>query len=520
MKLRYYGALMLVSVLAAFTVTSCSEEWDAHYHSLPADKSELNLYDFIKSQPDLSTFTKMLETTGYDSILSKPQTFTVWAPSNQALSGLNTDDSGLALEIVKNHITMFSYTTSGISRSVMLMLNNKLIPFEKQVDGYYFNEKKITTADMAAANGMLHIIGGYAPYKKNIWEFIYSAPGLDSLRTYINSLTRQEFDEERSYKDGVFKDSVFKTTNPVLTRLASLNDEDSLYTAILPDNKAWTEAYNKIYPFFNTTQADGGAVQQRASASWTLVKDLFFRNKIQTPSPVNPLVSTSNTKFFNPDYLFNGLQPSVMSNGLSFIRSSWNTPDTVSWFKPLRIEAENTFGRTLSNLSASVNSGVGTGISVSNNYYLVLRDASLNQLSKLYATYSIPNTLSARYNIYCVFVPKSIIDPNDKKPYQVKFYLTYTNSSGQQVANAAIGAANNVLKPNDPAVAVFTTDPTKVHKMLVVKDFTFPYSNTVFSAATVADLVKQIKVSLRIESVNTKEKDDIMIDCIILEPVL
>ena len=56
--------------------------------------------------------------------------------------------------------------------------------------------------------------------------------------------------------------------------------------------------------------------------------------------------------------------------------------------------------------------------------------------------------------------------------------------------------------------------------MLVVKDFAFPYSNAVFSANTATELIKQIKVSLRIESVNTKEKDDILIDCIILEPVL
>ena len=197
--------------------------------------------------------------------------------------------------------------------------------------------------------------------------------------------------------------------------------------------------------------------------------------------------------------MFSGSQPVVMSNGLSYVISSWQIPDTVSWFKPIRIEAENSFGRTVSNLGTSVNSGLGTGMTVSNNYYLVLRDAALSQLSRLYVTYSIPGTLSARYNIYCTFVPKSILDPNDKKPYQVKFYLTYTNSSGQQVANAAIGAANNVLKPSDPA-AVFTTDPTKIHKMLVVKDFAFPYSNAVFSANTVTELIKQIKAKFSSEN--------------------
>ena len=77
----------------------------------------------------------------------------------------------------------------------------------------------------------------------------------------------------------------------------------------------------------------------------------------------------------------------------------------------------------------------------------------------------------------------------------------------------------DVLKPTD-AAAVFTTDPTKVDKMLVVKDFAFPFSNTVYTATTQSELIKQIKAALRIEAVNTKEKDDILIDYIILEPVL
>ncbi|HPT44011.1 MAG TPA: fasciclin domain-containing protein, partial [Paludibacteraceae bacterium] len=204
MKLRYFGVTLLVALVMAFTITSCTEEWDSHYDTLSAGKSELNLYDYIKSQPDLSTFANMLQITGYDSILSKPQTFTVWAPSNEALNGLNTSDPAQALEIVKNHITRFSYTTSGISRSIMLMLNSKLITFEKQGDGYYFNDLRIVKPDLAASNGILHVINQYAPYRKNLWEFINSASGLDSLRTYVNSLTRREFDVDASYKDGVF----------------------------------------------------------------------------------------------------------------------------------------------------------------------------------------------------------------------------------------------------------------------------------------------------------------------------
>lgn len=519
MRLKYYGFALIVILYFTFTATSCKEEWEAHYAALPTDKSELNLYEYIKSQPDLSAFTKMLELTGYDSILSKPQTFTVWAPTNEALKGLNTTDPTLALEIIKNHITRFSYTTSGITKSIMLMLNNKLIPFEKGADGYYFNGKKIVKPNLATSNGILHEINEYAAYKMNIWEFINNTSGLDSLKLYINSLTKSVFDPDASYQDGVFVDSVFKITNPVLANLAALDVEDSTYTALLPNNDAWTQGYNKIFPYYNTLDADGGVNQQRTSTMWTLVKDMFFRGEKHVPITDNPLIATSKNAFYNPDYLFSGSQPTMMSNGLSYVRNSWMIPDTASWFKPIKIEAESAlYGRKEANLSVSVNSGIGTGFSVSNGNYLVLRDAALSQLSKLYVTFNIPYTLSAKYNIYCAFVPKSILNPNDTTAYQVKFYLTYVNSNGILVSNAAIGAANNVLKPTDQA-AVFHTDPTKIDKMLVVKEFTFPYSNTVYTANTLTDLIKQITVALRIESVNTKLKDDMFIDYIILEPV-
>lgn len=519
MKFIQKGVVMLTVLFLVFLAASCKEEWNEHYSTLPADRSELNLYEFIKSQPNLSTFTKMLEVSGYDSILSKPQTFTVWAPTNDALTGLNPADPALALEVAKNHVTRFSYTSSGISKKIMLMLNNKLIPFERLVDGFYFNRMKITQPDLAVSNGILHIINEYAPYKKNIWEFINSEPGLDSLRNYINSLTKLEFDPLASYKDEVLIDSIFKLSNPILEQIAKLNVEDSTYTAILPNNNAWTQAYNKIYPYYNTLPADGGVAQQRQSTMWSIVRDLFFRDKVLMPVAENPLISTTRTRFYNADYLFEGLTPNIMSNGLSYVQNTWTTPDTVSWFKSIRIEAESSFGRTVSNYSTNINSGIGTGMPISNGYYLVLRDAALSILARLYSSFSIPNTMSARYNVYAVFVPRSILDPNDMKPFQVKFYLTYVNANGALVTNAAVSADHKVLRPNDPA-ATFTTDPTKVDKMLVIKDFQFPYSNTVYTATTQADLLKQIKASLRVETVNTREKDDLFIDCIILEPVL
>lgn len=528
MKLKLYSIALLVAVVTAFSATSCKEEWDAHYSTLPANKSDLNLYEFIKSQSNLSTFAQMLHVTGYDSILSKPQTFTVWAPSDEALAGLNANDPALALEIVKNHITRFTYTTSGIVKNTMLMLNSKLISFEKQADGYYFNEKKITQPDLAASNGMLHILGRYAPYKKNIWEFINTAPGLDSLRTYINSLTVRQFDVEASYKDGVLVDSIFKIANPVLDRLAKLNVEDSTYTALLPDNNAWSEAYTSIYPYFKTLESEGGLSQQRQSAMWNIVKDLFFRSRVQAPVDVNPLISTNRSRFYNPDFLFQGKNPEIMSNGYSYIHNKWLIPDSATWKKPISIEAETGYyGRIVSNYTLSTNSSLGTGYNLSNDSYIMLRDATLNSVTRPYVSFPIPNTLSTKYNVYVVFVPRTILDPNDLRPYRVKFYLNYTNQNGVQVNYAAVGADNKVLATTSHTTAVeYRTKPGEVDKVLAIKDFELPFSNTVFTSYLDTQMAKEIRVILRVENATPKTNAemtnfsrDLLIDRVIFEPV-
>jgi uncharacterized surface protein with fasciclin (FAS1) repeats len=66
---------------------SCSDAWEEHYATQPAQKSEQTLYQYIRTQAELSKFAALLEATGYDSVLSRTQTYTVWAPLNAAPKG-------------------------------------------------------------------------------------------------------------------------------------------------------------------------------------------------------------------------------------------------------------------------------------------------------------------------------------------------------------------------------------------------------------------------------------------------
>ena len=528
MRLRYTG-IPIFALLTFLTVlvASCTDDWDKHYSAEPANKSNLNLFQYIQGQTELSTFTKMLKSTGYDTILTKSQTFTVWAPTNQALVNVDLADTAQVSKIVKNHITRFSYTTSGVVNKTILMLNNKLIAFAKGTGGYTFGGKTIAQSDVATKNGIIHVLSEYAPYRMNLWEFLNKTDGIDSLRNYINSLTVLQLDTAASYKDGYFVSNVYKSTNKALTYLGKLKTEDSIYTAILPDNAAWSEAYSRILPYYNALDKDGGVAAQIANTKWTLIQDLIFRGVKSLPIATDSIYSTYGHGFANPNRLFAGSTVTEMSNGLSYVTSQLKNSATESWFKEIRIEGEDALnGRVVSNYTGTSVTSIGTGFNISKGYYVRLDPTTSSSISKLFVMFPIPNTLSAKYDIYCVFVPTSIVDPTDVRPNKVRFYLSYVNSSGVQVTNATVDINHTVQLPNPAKVsAVFTTTPTtQPEEMLVVSGFQFPYANLVKRLDYISSLLPT--VSLKVENaagVSSSELANfnrtLRIDCIILKPV-
>ena len=167
---------------------------------------------------------------------------------------------------------------------------------------------------------------------------------------------------------------------------------------------------------------------------------------------------------------------------------------------------------------------IGTGFNISKGYYVRLDPTTSSSISKLFVMFPIPNTLSAKYDIYCVFVPTSIVDPTDVRPNKVKFYLSYVNSSGVQVTNATVDINHTVQLPSKVS-AVFTTTPTsQPEEMLVVSGFQFPYANLVKRPDYISSLLPT--VSLRVENASGVSSTELAafnrtlrIDCIILKPV-
>lgn len=132
-------------------------------------------------------------------------------------------------------------------------------------------------------------------------------------------------------------------------------------------------------------------------------------------------------------------------------------------------------------------------------------------------TFPIPNTLSGKYNVYCVLVPGTIVEGAAPKANKVKFYLSYLNNSGTQINDAPIDAANKISTPGRVA-AIFTSEDATISKMFVTQ-VEFPYCNILEEN----DPSSMITIKLKVENATritetVRFNRSLRIDYILLEP--
>lgn len=486
-KLAYLAAGLILSVF----ISSCSnEEWDRHYNNEDLTLSDKSLSEYIKSQPEMEKFYQMMEISGYDSILDGSQTYTVWVPTNEALQNVNLSDASAVKELVMNHITRFSQPTSGVTDKKLLMLSNKFVHFAKEGSNYLFGESPLVIKNIATKNGIIHSISKFEKYESNLWESLSKLENLDSLRNFYNFYIKTD-------ENG-------KSQNLVLNTIGRLDLEDSIYTAIFPTNKAWLSSYNIIKEYYKVRQTDGTVTTNWAVASQAIVLNTVFRQKIN-PFALDSVFSTIGNVFKNPGRLFENATPVSASNGQIYLTDSLMFQPQEGWHNEIRIEAEETYyGRSSTNANVYFRSSEGTKYSTSSRRYIVVDPTTSSNISKIAVTFPIPNTLSAKYKIYCVFVPENIADENSKRTFVASFFLDYMNSSGAIVRNQPL-AANVETKVDEV---------TKVY----VGEIKFPFCS-IYNGSN-SDIQVKLKVENAVRTNQTTTKSRSMrIDCIILEPV-
>lgn len=263
---------MMAVVGGMLAAVSCSDFDD--FNTVPTAEdpaADMTLWENIATNPDLTDFKAVLERLGYDEVLDASRTYTVWAPVNGSFdmdSLAKVSDEKVEKEFLQNMIANYAHRETDPNDTVIYMLNEKLLKFSnKSSASLTFDAQRIlpnvetpSIYNYPSTNGLLYVVSSPSVFRYNGYEYIYETAGLaDSLMEYIGHYERIYLDEANSVKgdisDGVqhYDDSVLIVRNDMVSKLlrAELDNEDSLYTVLIPTDEAWNEAYARISSYYN-----------------------------------------------------------------------------------------------------------------------------------------------------------------------------------------------------------------------------------------------------------------------------
>ncbi|MFA9193037.1 fasciclin domain-containing protein [Flavobacterium sp. FBOR7N2.3] len=319
----YKNIAVAVLMLIAF---SCSDPWNDRNTANEAniDKS---LVEAINSSSEFSEFSKVLTATGYDKVLASSKNFTVFVPSNAAMSQVPVsiiNDPVALKQFVGNHIALTSYSSVRDNDEVQIEMQSKKFLMLK--GSSTIDDATIIKADMLASNGIYHVIDKPLTPKLNIWQFVASQSATSMMSADLLALKEFNIYQADSVKKvlsesvgaGYLSDSL---TNSFLTNVYNLNNEKNSYTLFLMENDGYTEETDKMKAYTIKSTTDSTATY----AKYFTVRDMVFNKKYE-PSQL-PSTLTSR---FGVEYAVDKTQivgePIRLSNGIVYIMKKVDVP--------------------------------------------------------------------------------------------------------------------------------------------------------------------------------------------------
>jgi hypothetical protein len=342
----------LFAGIVTLALFSCSDPWSDRENN-GDDNLNITLNEAIANTSETSKFAELLVQSGYDKILAASKTYTVFAPTNEAMtqvdaSLLNTPEKVVAF--VENHIALTAYSSIRKDASEKIkMLGPKYLLFKGTAT---IGDATIVTADKYAANGVFHIINRSLAPKKNIWEYINSQTSSSAMSNYLVSLNELNiYDSDITAKEnavpGVLADSL---SNSFLKNVYNVNNEKNSYTLFLIEDEGYNAEVDKLRPYLNKSTADATTTY----SSYFTVRDMVFP-KAYMPNEL-PDKLTLTTRFgvkVEIDKTQIVGEPVVLSNGIVYRMKKVDVPLTDR-LVTTKIEGEDNTSFVPSNLRSKI----------------------------------------------------------------------------------------------------------------------------------------------------------------------
>lgn len=418
--------LVYISVLIAILFTSCNKKWDDHYNANLTDQdsivSNLNLLDYLKTQPQYSKFVETLEKTGVAQELSRDQYLTVWIVDNDAMSKLETIGMTDTF-IVKYHINYLKFTLNKLKEGMRLKaLNNKYIPIKLDGTGNLtVANVSIKKANQICKNGVVHELSELMVPMISIYEYVETLNNdYSMIRDTILSLNDTVFDKANSIPKGVDKygntvyDSAFMIKNPILDTV-DIRSEFNQVTMFLPSNSVINQCVNDLKDQYAKIGKSFKMADTLMTFGW-IRRAIFYNSKIDNYGSTTDITSAFKKVWRTTVQKVNPT-PREMSNGLIYYVTFMKIPTNV-YLK--RIKSLVYYYQYLTDEQKA-------------QYYHLTGDSTVASLIRTGDTYSFPN-LNGLAGTYYLFNPKGYKNDGVKLAVEFNPVRLVTNTDGTQSA--------------------------------------------------------------------------------------
>lgn len=276
---------IIYTVVCLFTIlTSCQKSWDSHYAEEEATVSSLNLLDYLKTQPQYSSFVAKLEEYDLAEELERDQNLTVWAVSNEKMAALNAlgEDSKF---ILSYHINSLTYDNTKLKSGLRVMtFNGKYLTVDKEGETVHVGDATMVKGNQLCKNGVVHEISQLLAPDLSIYEYLESL-GADYsiIRDTILAMNDTIFDLENSIPIGVdptgntLYDSVYVITNPVFEK-ANIRSEFANVTMFLPSNQVIESCFEDLGVLYD--QFGKEFLETDSLVAYTWIKEAIFYDRL------------------------------------------------------------------------------------------------------------------------------------------------------------------------------------------------------------------------------------------------
>jgi len=246
---------ILAGLLLLFAFSCTDTNWNDYYDK-PDYLEEGTVAAFLAEKPDYSEFAGLLKKTGYDSLLVKGGSYTVFAVKNGAFSGIDaTTDIVVLKKIMGMHVLPVHVFKEKMNSNHYLSLAGKQLRFSSEGGTSKVNNVSITDAGTRVQNGLVYSVEKVIMPLPTIAELLLA--GTDSAysiyQNYIKLSIDTIIDPDKNIRIGydtlnnpVYKPPfIYKITNSYLAS-NKLDDDNQLSTVFAPSETAKAGLNSKL----------------------------------------------------------------------------------------------------------------------------------------------------------------------------------------------------------------------------------------------------------------------------------